>query len=413
MKKTLLLATLVASVASFSAGTKGSVEAYNENTYDVSKHSINVDKVGVKTDVSVKGTGLSFGGKLEAKNLPSKSTTLTKSLLSNSELFLQYKLPEIYNVNSSVKATIKATNIKLEANANYKVDEALNVALHSDTTFNYASSNNYAETVISNQKLTVDAFKGVKGNTLKDVQAYVGFKHSYAGNAFKRVTLGAKATYGVANVDLNGKYDFEYLVNDTIAATPGYKLLLAKKSEVDLEKLALNNGSYHHALEVTSSYKALENKLSLNGGLFIEHVHVASNNDVVNYGLGVKGSYKVLENLSVNGGLVSGGNSTLATAKTHKGLGALKLGAKYDYNVTNKFIVSPEFEASAFVYGNKSEVATGLELTPKLSAKYKPVNNLTLTGSVSTPVKFGGTNKAFDYKNTELKSSLNVKYTWE
>ena len=109
--------------------------------------------------------------------------------------------------------------------------------------------------------------------------------------------------------------------------------------------------------------------------------------------------------------------------------------AKYDYNVTDKFTVSPEANANLKLkvskQGNKLFTEPTLTLTPKVSAKYVPVEGLTIEGAVSVPVKFGIVTKSFEkaatktnyedakavsgfgYYSTSIKTSLNLKYEWK
>ncbi|AKC95043.1 hypothetical protein VC03_00325 [Sneathia vaginalis] len=91
--------------------------------------------------------------------------------------------------------------------------------------------------------------------------------------------------------------------------------------------------------------------------------------------------------------------------------------AKYDYSVTDKFTVSPEANANLELLvskpADKLVTVPLLTLTPKVSAEYKPTDTLTLKGSVEAPIKFGVNNDKFEYLQTQLKTSLNLKYEWK
>ena len=98
----------------------------------------------------------------------------------------------------------------------------------------------------------------------------------------------------------------------------------------------------------------------------------------------------------------------------HHGKFDFDVNAKYKYDVNEKFNVTPE--ATAHLTLNTLQgvlVGTELTLTPKVSAEYKPTDTLTLTGSVETPVKFKTVGKEFKYTDTQIKTSLNLKYEWK
>jgi len=120
MKKTLLLTSLVASMVAM-AGTTGSVKSFAESeaefktTKSVSTDqkkvetnttkSYKVGKIGVETEVKVKGSGLSFGGTFQAKDLELGKVT-EANYLNHSSVWAKYELPEIKGVKSYVKATV-------------------------------------------------------------------------------------------------------------------------------------------------------------------------------------------------------------------------------------------------------------------------------------------------------------------
>ncbi|WP_311679164.1 hypothetical protein, partial [Sneathia vaginalis] len=63
---------------------------------------------------------------------------------------------------------------------------------------------------------------------------------------------------------------------------------------------------------------------------------------------------------------------------------------------------------------NKVVSTKSLELKPSASLVYKPTDTLTLTGSVEAPVKFEeNATKKVEYKQTQVKTSLNLKYEWK
>lgn len=109
MKKTLILLTMISSVATFSK-TNGFVEAYNENEANFKKNTdatFTAKELGVKTQVNVERTNLSFGGDFKFKDLQLNNTT-PKNFLNHSSVWIKYDLSKKETgINSYVKATIK------------------------------------------------------------------------------------------------------------------------------------------------------------------------------------------------------------------------------------------------------------------------------------------------------------------
>ena len=109
MKKTLILLTIISSVATFSK-TNGFVEAYNENEANFKKNTdatFTAKELGVKTQVNVARTNLSFGGDFKFKDLQLNNTT-PKNFLNHSSVWIKYDLSKKETgINSYVKATIK------------------------------------------------------------------------------------------------------------------------------------------------------------------------------------------------------------------------------------------------------------------------------------------------------------------
>ena len=124
---------------------------------------------------------------------------------------------------------------------------------------------------------------------------------------------------------------------------------------------------------------------------------------------------------NASGGKTAADNNTVTGALSNNGYVKLVAGAKYAYKVTDKFTVTPEGTV-AYTAANINEVPavalSTLVLTPKVSAEYKVSDALSLGGSVETPVKFSNVSdtytkeNSFGYKNTTVKTNLNLKYTW-
>ena len=196
MKKTILLASLVATVASF-AGTTGNVKFINENEHDITNKNFVVKKGMVSTEVKVDNSGLSFGGEFKVEDLkPFKDETTSlvalKNLKEHSSVFAKYELPTFKNVNTYVKGTLKGEGkATIEGNAEYKLNE-LSLGANSATTF-VLGKNFDKKDVESTHKVYA------KGNVnkFKDIDAEIAVTHKYGEKAFQYVSG-----------KLHGKYDF-------------------------------------------------------------------------------------------------------------------------------------------------------------------------------------------------------------
>ncbi|WP_288862756.1 hypothetical protein [uncultured Sneathia sp.] len=292
MKKTILLASLVASMTTIAAGTTGSVEFFNKNEHEIESttdHQFKVKEIGVKTEVKVKDSGLSFGGTFQGKDivLPlekyvndnGETLHAPDSFFNNSNIFIKYELPEMKKVNSYVKAKInpkverndkdelsfKAGNVELEGDISYKVADNAKVGLNSKTVFPFEKEyewQNYGANVTSTHKLYFDA---KKINSFKDVNAGLELQHSYdkdSSHAIKYVGLNAKGTYVVSpKLDITGKFNFRYQFN----GESEFKDLL------DGEKITLDRKDYMHSYELDAKYTGVKD-LELTGGAFVQHV---------------------------------------------------------------------------------------------------------------------------------------------
>lgn len=196
MKKTILLASLVATVASF-AGTTGNVKFINENEHDITNKNFVVKKGMVSTEVKVDNSGLSFGGEFKVEDLkPFKDETTSlvalKNLKEHSSVFAKYELPTFKNINTYVKGTLKGEGkATIEGNAEYKLNE-LSLGANSATTF-VLGKNFDKKDVESTHKVYA---KG-KVNKFKDIDAEIAVTHKYGEKAFQYVSG-----------KLHGKYDF-------------------------------------------------------------------------------------------------------------------------------------------------------------------------------------------------------------
>ncbi|WP_308557776.1 hypothetical protein [uncultured Sneathia sp.] len=437
MKKTLLLTSLVASMVAM-AGTTGSVEGYNKNeaTFENGKDATFVAKeTGVKTEVKVEGTGFSFGGEFKAENLK-LSEDNKENLLNHSNVWAKYELPELKGVKSYVQAKVEPKFIgadkgsaELEGQVSYKYD-VLTFGLNSKTNFPFvksAGNDNYGKDVKSTHKVFVESEEGkdvfVKG--LKDVKANVEVKHDYkkieenhkASEAVDYVSGEASAKYdAVKDLELEGKVSFKK--NISAEEIDDYKVLETKLFEK-------KEARYIHSYELKGTYTGVKH-LTLSAKPFVAHVNLSkdeqSRTDKVVYGVELGTEYKMLnDKLTLTGKSLLAGvhDRKIDEIKTNTGVFVFDANAKYDYSVTDKFTVSPEANANLELLVSKKvdKLVTEptLTLTPKVSAEYKPTDTLTLKGSVEAPVKFGvnAANQKFEYKQTQVKTSLNLKYEWK
>ena len=428
MKKTLLLTSLVASMVAM-AGTTGSVEAYNENEATFvkgAKPTFVAKKTGVKTEVKVEGTGFSFGGEFKAKNLK-LSEDNKENLLNHSNVWAKYELPELKGVKSYVQAKVEPKFIgadkgsaELEGQVSYKYD-VLTFGLNSKTNFPFVQKTarvNYGTDVKSTHKLFVESEekKDVFVKGLKDVKASLEIKHNYAKDATK---AGDRVDY--VSGEVSAKYDAvkDLELEGKVAFKKNISAKNIEKYEVlGIELFSEGPARYIHSYELKGTYKGVKH-LTLSAKPFVAHVHIADKNDQIMYGTELVTEYKMLnDKLTLTGkSLLAGVHNKENTTVKNSGVFVFDANAKYDYSVTDKFTVSPEANANLELEVTKPAnvlvTKPTLTLTPKVSAEYKPTDTLTLKGSVEAPVKFGENNNKFEYLQTQLKTSLNLKYEWK
>ncbi|MDK9581623.1 hypothetical protein QQA44_01985 [Sneathia vaginalis] len=165
--------------------------------------------------------------------------------------------------------------------------------------------------------------------------------------------------------------------------------------------------------------KNLEKKIEQTRNGIINAVNIQKyNSDLVNFGFKLGAKYTGIKNLTLTAdGVFAGRHHSLfdKTIKYTTGYVKLHTGAKYDFKLLNdKLVVSPEANVTAtFTDIYAGMVNPSLVLAPKVSAEYKPTDTLTLKGSVETPVKFKTVGKEFKYTDTQIKTSLNLKYEWK
>lgn len=447
MKKTILLSTLLASVAL--ASTTGFVESYIENetefgTYE--KKLLKSDqagnaqsnpfglkqhktKLGVKTQVNIENTGFSFGAEIKGKDLKLfkfvDSDTTISSLQDylnkfddNSNVWAKLTLPEYNNFIMSGK---------LKVGAKYKDDkyvvpvtgEAEFKTMYEENTFKFLTKTTFD----ANKDFT--AYKDIRSeHTISVETAHPMFKnsklsfsveHDYGQEPEKAV----KALRGQALVYYNA---FDKLSLDARSYFK-YKFGAKELKYIDfmLEKDDEKVTDVKHLESVIgeATYKA-NTKTNLIGKLFIQHFKKDDSKHDLKYGaiLGVKYNNKFGMNVDFNNVFAATSSDILNKDSKTLGYWKTKLGLKYNINaVKNKLIVSPELVLSASVDKfDYTKVKEGFEMLKNGNANQNPAQpaptGTTITAK-PTIVQPTSNKDEFDIflAKAEVEPKLTVAYT--
>lgn len=284
MKKTLLLASLIATVSMASTGFvesnfKGDLNFTKAG--DMTVLTGNLDELSLKGEVKV--DRFTLGAVLKNKDIkeiskvkPLTTEMYTENLLDNSSVYAKYELPEFAGIKSYVKGTLnpkakyeadgtlnfKKGNVELEGQLAHSFSNGAEVSLTSKTTFPFEKKDGkYGKGVESEHVLKVAA---KKLNKFEDLEASLKLNHTYAKEeAFKFVDLSAKGTYaGLKDTKLTGKANFRYQVN----GTSDVKDLLTDG------QIKLNKDAYAHSYELDAKYTGVKD-LELTAGAFVQHIH--------------------------------------------------------------------------------------------------------------------------------------------
>lgn len=447
MKKTILLSTLLASVAL--ASTTGFVESYIENetefgTYE--KKLLKSDqagnaqsnpfglkqhktKLGVKTQVNIENTGFSFGAEIKGKDLKLfkfvDSDTTISSLQNylnkfddNSNVWAKLTLPEYNNFIMSGK---------LKVGAKYKDDkyvvpvtgEAEFKTMYEENTFKFLTKTTFD----ANKDFT--AYKDIRSeHTISVETAHPMFKnsklsfsveHDYGQEPEKAV----KALRGQALVYYNA---FDKLSLDARSYFK-YKFGAKELKYIDfmLEKDDEKVTDVKHLESVIgeATYKA-NTKTNLIGKLFIQHFKKDDSKHDLKYGaiLGVKYNNKFGMNVDFNNVFAATSSDILNKDSKTLGYWKTKLGLKYNINaVKNKLIVSPELVLSASVDKfDYTKVKEGFEMLKNGNSNQNPAQpaptGTTITAK-PTIVQPTSNKDEFDIflAKAEVEPKLTVAYT--
>lgn len=292
--------------------------------------------------------------------------------------------------------------IDLEGDLSYKTEGAV---FGVNSVLNVPFSNTYIK---GNREITKDFATLIKSTHtayfgVSDVlSGGLSVQHSYKGeDAMKYVSAKLDGKYAVSNdLDLVGKFRFKYQFNGEIDFKNEY---LGNKDLLSFvnPKWNVSPLTYIHMYSLGLNYRKT---LNITG--FVGHGYEkASDLNYVNYGVMADVKYTGIDKLTLKA------NATLSELKVgdnHIRLFEFGANAKYDFNATDKFTVSPELDANVKFKTKEKVEDVKFVVTPKVSIKYVPVNGLTLSGSVGVPVTV--MNSA--YESTSIKTNLNIRYEW-
>lgn len=292
--------------------------------------------------------------------------------------------------------------IDLEGDLSYKTEGAV---FGVNSVLNVPFSNTYIK---GNSEITKDFATLIKSTHtayfgVSDVlSGGLSVQHSYKGeDAMKYVSAKLDGKYAVSNdLDLIGKFRFKYQFNGEIDFKNEY---LGNKDLLSFvnPKWNVSPLTYIHMYSLGLNYR---NTLNITG--FVGHGYEkASDLNYVNYGVMADVKYTGIDKLTLKA------NATLSGLKVgNNNIGLFEFGAnaKYDFNATDKFTVSPELDANVKFKTKEKVEDVKFVVTPKVSVKYVPVSGLTLSGSVGVPVTV--MNSA--YESTSIKTNLNIRYEW-
>lgn len=292
--------------------------------------------------------------------------------------------------------------IDLEGDLSYKTEGAV---FGVNSVLNVPFSNTYIK---GNREITKDFATLIKSTHtayfgVSDVlSGGLSVQHSYKGeDAMKYVSAKLDGKYAVSNdLDLVGKFRFKYQFNGDIDFKNEY---LGNKDLLSFvnPKWNVSPLTYIHMYSLGLNYRKT---LNITG--FVGHGYEKTKDvNYLNYGVMADVKYTGIDKLTLKA------NATLSGLKVgNDNIGLFEFGAnaKYDFNATDKFTVSPELDANVKFKTKEKVEDVKFVVTPKVSVKYVPVNGLTLSGSVGVPVTV--MNSA--YESTSIKTNLNIRYEW-
>lgn len=333
----------------------------------------------------------------EAQQLRQVVADAQAAILANNEEIAEKKAKkdqiEVYQDNGG---------IDLEGDLSYKTEGAV---FGVNSVLNVPFSNIYIK---GNSEITKDFATLIKSTHtayfgVSDVlSGGLSVQHSYKGeDAMKYVSAKLDGKYAVSNdLDLVGKFRFKYQFNGDIDFKNEY---LGNKDLLSFvnPKCNVSPLTYIHMYSLGLNYRKT---LNITG--FVGHGYEKTKDvNYLNYGVMADVKYTGIDKLTLKA------NATLSGLKVgNNNIGLFEFGAnaKYDFNATDKFTVSPEIDANVKFKTKEKVEDVKFVVTPKVSVKYVPVNGLTLSGSVGVPVTVVDS----AYESTSIKTNLNIRYEW-
>lgn len=372
---------------------------------------------------------------LDANYEIKNKATLGYNTTSELELGKQF---EGKNITSTQKVYLNVTNPKF-------VDSKLEAEVKHDWQFEKKTFTNK-----NNKEFTYyepEFFKSVK-----DIRGEAALNYKVLDN----LVLGGEAYIKYINfIDNNGKGEYR----NFLTGTKDEKFAENQK-HVGTDAAAFN-------LTYEKDKLKLENKVFLQNifalkddtGILrddnfgILKVDDANNNKSIttsltfHYGTNIKATYTAIDKLTLTADTTFGGTSKNIDVKAtltkndkkikrtystvtdnilHTGYVKVALGAKYDYELIKTVTLTPELnakvEAKDLKYtkdNNTNYNSVSLEITPKLSVAYKPISKFTVSANAELPITLDNSRvdttdnkKKFEFRNVQIKPSVNIKYEW-
>ena len=451
MKKIFILLSLIFSLASTikAETTNGSVEVYNENLKDLKQDASDWDSnsnLGVKTEVKLPNYGLSFGANIKAKYLKKYDpyvispynikSTFKDDVLKNSTAWIKYELPTLYDTSAYIKTfydnydyflekNYEGTynKISIEADASHKIKDKLNIGLNSTIEFHINNNHIHKEDIVySKHKVYVKGDYSI----IKDIDAELGLSHNWHSGGLRNVFLNISASYKeLKDIKLTGKIKLRHAFgnDDNLEyVLPQYRIArdlfgsFRKRNVLIHQKSSIPDIC---SFDLIGTYTGLKDtEIIINP--FIEHSFYDDDGTILTYGINAEAKYTGINNL-----VLSSKNSFIETNNNYSGvelkLGFIKLNAnaEYTYNLNDKLTFKPSLDLTNVVFIQRGEIYGELNISPKIIVEYKPIKNLTISGSLSPILvfdkgdnQFSSNNDKFNYRYSIIKSGVNIKYAW-
>lgn len=308
-----------------------------------------------------------------------------------------------------------------------------------------------------------------KKEVTKDQKKFTYYEPEFF-KSVKDIRGEAKLNYKVLNnLVLGGEAYIKYINFIDNDKEGEYRNFLTGKNDEKFTKGVKHIGTGAVALNLTYE----KDKLKLENKVFLQNIFAlkddtgilrddnfgilkvddANNNKSIttsltfHYGTNIKATYTAIDKLTLTADTTFGGTSKNIDVKAtltkndkkikrtystvtdnilHTGYVKVALGAKYDYELIKTVTLTPELnakvEAKDLKYtkdNNTNYNSVSLEITPKLSVAYKPISKFTVSANAELPITLDNSRvdttdhkKKFEFRNVQIKPSVNVKYEW-